>query len=487
MKKVLSLLIFAVLLGFSAQSQENTISTNLSRSDSTQVEDASITIDDIIYWVGNGNNKARLIVNWCDTSIAFAWGVKFDADSVTTQDLLETISKYDSRFSYTYGGTMISDIIFQNEEYSLSLQGNWWMYNVNGLSAMVGFQDQYVHDGDWIKFGDEQCGIVDEETWAYVWTSPVQAVSLPSDTNQTFDGVIESPGCQAIACNDEGIIGWASTCTITRGYQNIANPVAVADYGNDNDATGPSTFSTTEGVVSLGDGGSAVLTFDQVISNGPGYDFAVFENALNNTFLELAFVEVSSDGENFYRFPSVSNTSTVSQIGNAGSTDATKLYNLAGKYRFGWGVPFDLEELEGYSGLDINNITHVRIVDVVGSIDPEYGTFDKNGHIINDPYPTPFSSSGFDLSGVAVMNGWTPTSVQSHNANLELSIYPNPCHNQFTISNQAGKTAILYNAQGKELQRIHISNNNESFGMEHVASGLYFLQIEESIIKIIKH
>ena len=45
--------------------------------------------------------------------------------------------------------------------------------------------------------------------------------------------------------------------------------------------------------VSLGDGGYAVVTFDKPITNGPGYDFAVFENGLNDSFLELAFVVVS--------------------------------------------------------------------------------------------------------------------------------------------------------------------------------------------------
>ena len=160
--------------------------------------------------------------------------------------------------------------------------------------------------------------------------------------------------------------------------------------------------------------GVAVVTFDQPISNGEGYDFAVFENALNSTFLELAFVEVSSDGVHFYRFPSVSNTQTTTQIANAGSVDATNLKNLAGKYMVGWGTPFDLAELAGYSNLDINNITHVRIVDVVGTIDPMYASIDKNGHIINDPYPTNFTDNGtggFDFSGVAVMNGWTPSSI----------------------------------------------------------------------------
>jgi len=51
-------------------------------------------------------------------------------------------------------------------------------------------------------------------------------------------------------------------------------------------------------IVSLGDSGVADVTFAGAIYNGPGADFAVFENGFLNAtndslaFLELAFVEV---------------------------------------------------------------------------------------------------------------------------------------------------------------------------------------------------
>ena len=77
--------------------------------------------------------------------------------------------------------------------------------------------------------------------------------------------------------------------------------------------------------------------------------------------------------------------------------------NLAGKYRAGYGTPFDLAELADSTGIDIDSIVFVRIVDVVGSIDPEFGSYDAYGHLVNDPFPTTSYSSGFDLSGVAVL------------------------------------------------------------------------------------
>lgn len=447
---------------------------------STFPEDASIDVNDIVYWVGTGDNSAILAVNWCNPSTAFAWGVHFDGDSALVSDLMRTIVIYDSRFNYTANGTMMSDITFQDGAYNLSLQGSWWMYNINGIGSMNGFQDQYVHNGDLIKWGDESCGTADDY-WNYAWETPILSVSLPTPTATNFDGIVGTEGCQAISCDNPSILGWASECTVTRGYQDIANPIMLASFGTETAGVGPATAVSTD-AVSLGDGGSATLTFNQPILNGPGYDFAVFENSLNDIFLELAFVEVSSDGIHYYRFPSVSNTANDQQIGNAGTVDASKLYNLAGKYRGGWGTPFDLAELDGYSNLDINNITHIRLVDVVGSIDPQYGTFDKNGRIINDPYPTDFASGGFDLTGVAVLNGWTPNGVNNHTTHNAVGVWPNPCQNQCTISSEqreiqqievfdvSGKL-IYVNTNVNTLQQINTSNWN---------SGLYTIKIRFS-------
>ena len=148
-----------------------------------------------------------------------------------------------------------------------------------------------------------------------------------------------------------------------------------------------------------------MLGFAQPITDGPGYDFAVFENGLSDTFLELGFVEVSSDGNNFFRFPSVSLTPTATQVGSFGVLDPTNLNDLAGKYRVGFGTPFDLQELSGVSPLlDIHDVKFVKIVDVVGSINPLYATLDSVNNPVNDPYPTAFASGGFDLDGVGVIN-----------------------------------------------------------------------------------
>ena len=83
------------------------------------------------------------------------------------------------------------------------------------------------------------------------------------------------------------------------------------------------------------------MQFSTPIFDGANWDFAVFENGFSDTFLELAYVEVSSDGINYFQFPCTSYTQDTLQIGGFGSVDATKIDNLAGKYRAHYGTPFD--------------------------------------------------------------------------------------------------------------------------------------------------
>lgn len=450
--------------------------------------DATISADNVIYWVGNGENEVVFVVNFCTPEAeALAWGVRFSGESAIVSDIFHTIELYDDRFDVE-GTSFVTNITFADGIHDNYTTSMYWMYNVNGITAANYADQQEVHHGDVIKFGDAACGIItDPVMYTYIWTTPIAPVELPALSTEVFDGIVGSEGCQAIKYDDAAILGWATSCVVTRGYQNIEQAGALASYGTDNDAVGPATDATTDAMVSLGDGGYAVLTFGMPITNGEGYDFAVFENALNHTFLELAFVEVSSDGEHFYRFPSVSNTQTEQQISNGGAVDATKINNLAGKYITGWGTPFDLEELDGYSNLDINNVTHVRIVDVVGSINPLYGTTDKNGHLINDPYPTAFNSSGFDLSGVAVMNGWTPTAINNYQQEISFMAYPNPCQNVLNVNNVAVNEPVsLFNAMGQQIWSGMTQDTYFQLDMQSYPAGIYMLQIGTQMTKIVK-
>ncbi|MEZ4721855.1 MAG: T9SS C-terminal target domain-containing protein [Flavobacteriales bacterium] len=229
-------------------------------------------------------------------------------------------------------------------------------------------------------------------------------------------------GSTAIIKSDSSFRDWAITCEVVRGYKQIDLPDSgLATSGNPLYATG---YPDAPAVVSLGDGGQATLTFNGSFHDGPGADFAVFENGFGNgedSFLELAFVEVSSDGVFFSRFAAISELQDSVQIASFENTDASYFHNLAGKYIAGYGVPFDLSELPDTSALDKSHITHVRIIDVVGSINPLLGSQDSKGAIINDPWPTNFPQSGFDLDAVGIIHTNIPVGTSSLSADTRMS------------------------------------------------------------------
>lgn len=150
-------------------------------------------------------------------------------------------------------------------------------------------------------------------------------------------------------------------------------------------------------ILCLGNGGSATLFFPLPLRDGPGPDFAVFENGISDYFLELAFVEVSSDGVHFTRFPTAS--LTTSPVGGFGELEPSDLDGFAGKYRLGFGTPFDLATLPDSPNLDKQHIRFVRLIDIIG----DGTTKDSANRPIFDPTPT-IGSGGFDLEAIGVLH-----------------------------------------------------------------------------------
>ena len=244
--------------------------------------------------------------------------------------------------------------------------------------------------------------------------------------------------------------GWA---TSVAGYEPTTGMFTV--WADPNKALGSATGDNLD-IVSLGDldsdqigqgvkQGQITLSFSEAIRDCNGYDFVVFENGLvslintvggsikGQMFAELGYVEVSSNGVDFVRFPSVSLTAGL--VGMYGTIEISDVYNLAGKHPNGNGVctgtPFDLSEIaddpEVVSGLvDINNINYVRIVDVPGSgdfvdeaikqINPDsrpFWDFYTANHPIYDAWLT-FESGGVDLEAVGVLK------EQNYSADINL-------------------------------------------------------------------
>ncbi|MBL8783942.1 MAG: hypothetical protein JNJ59_03485 [Deltaproteobacteria bacterium] len=199
----------------------------------------------------------------------------------------------------------------------------------------------------------------------------------------------------AIAKDDARIVAWASR-------------VVEADWGTDLDAQwtkvekalGPATGAWDD-AVSLGNGGALTVGFDAPFGDGPGPDFAVFENAFSPAFLELGMVEVSSDGEHWARFATLSTQAT--SVGPYGQVDASEVMGVAGRYAGGYGTAFDLAVLawepEVLAGeVDLEAIAFVKVVDLIG----DGATQDALGHALYDPTPT-FGPAGFDLEAVGVL------------------------------------------------------------------------------------
>ncbi|MEX2484683.1 MAG: T9SS type A sorting domain-containing protein [Brumimicrobium sp.] len=299
--------------------------------------------------------------------------------------------------------------------------------------------------------------------------------------SQSYAPPAGQAGSTAIEKDSPLFSSWATDISVTRGYVNIEDTTIEAQgsnkasYGAPTNALGPASGNAAD-VVSLGDSGIAILTFENPIINGAGYDFAIFENSFNDDYLEFAHVEVSSDGVNYVRFPSHSEVQSDVQIHGFGSTDARRIYNLAGKYKGGYGTPFDLEEIKDSSSIDANNITHVKIIDVVGSIG-ESGTFDSFGNKINEPFSTPYESGGFDLDGVGVINQLVDLDEEEMEQ-FSLNVYPNPNNGEFTIEvlNLEHFRLTVLNSLG---QIKHDSNYSKSIINEipKLESGLYIIKV----------
>lgn len=280
----------------------------------------------------------------------------------------------------------------------------------------------------------------------------------------------QNPGPYAPAAGQAGstaihkdsllIQGWADSVLVVRGYLDIANKaLGKVSFGDSLDILGPANGH----VLSLGDSGYVTYVLDQPLVDASGPEFAIFENSFSDTYLELAFVELSYDGVDFHRFPAHSLSDTSVQTGSFGATDPTQIYNFAGKYRADYGVPYDLAEINA-----IDSVYFIRIVDVVGSIDPLYASRDSQGRLVNDPYPTDFVSGGFDLDALAFLS---PSFLnQSEFSAFHAEPYPNPSRGR--IQWPGCEELRLYSLSGLLLE----SSADESLDLTTLKAGTYLLE-----------
>lgn len=211
--------------------------------------------------------------------------------------------------------------------------------------------------------------------------------------------------------------GWASEVVSYEPSETIAvafsDPeAALGPVSGDNFLVVSLGDQTAEAITAAESPGTITLAFAKPIRDLSGADFAIFENGhisneerggdgIGGMFAELAYVEVSADGESFVRLPATSTNTALGGYLNYGarfaSINPTNVHNLAGKHinAFGksWGTPFDLAS----AGLSL--VTHIRLVDIPGN-----GAFKDSGdRPIYDAWKT-ITSGGFDLEAVGAIS-----------------------------------------------------------------------------------
>ena len=226
-------------------------------------------------------------------------------------------------------------------------------------------------------------------------------------------------GWSQVGFTDPAIVSWGDSVQIMRGYQDIADSsLGLAGYGVVSDALGEADGN----VVSLGDGGAATYFFASGIPNGDGPDVAILKmlwiwgvvsyslNWLLSKYLWMNW---------YHRFPCQSLTQTNGQVNGFGGLMAYDVQGFAGIHQAQIGTLFDLEEIDALNPFD--TVYYVRCIDVIGIVDPLLESYDSQGNLINDPYPTPYASSGFDIDAVAYVKDYSaPTSIETI-ANLPIS------------------------------------------------------------------
>jgi hypothetical protein len=290
------------------------------------------------------------------------------------------------------------------------------------------------------------------------------------------------PGSTAIPANSAQFAAWGVRCTLTRGYLNIDTPsLGFTSNGDSTDALG----APDNRVVSLGDSGVVTYTFPAFVYDGPGADFAVFENGfpdpLNDSmaFLELAFVAVSSDGVHFIQFPARSLTPEIPQIRGAGDyLDATLINNLAGKYTRGFGTPFDLSELADSPNIDVNKIQSIRVTDITGAVTGLHASHDVNGAAINDPFPTSFPTGGFDLDAIGIVHYSWAAAIPVYNR-LPFSLFPNPATIliQWSLEGVKEGSLSIFSPEGRLL--VHAGVAEGKLDISLLRPGLYYVVYQD--------
>ena len=177
--------------------------------------ESTIDASEITYWVGTGSNQAVVAVNWSNG--AYAWGVRFNGESITVQDALDSMAAYDYRFDYSADG-YLNNITFDEGNLHLTgLLGSFWESKHNGISDM-GLAQTLVN-GDFEKWAEPAAGVVTDSVyydgwgWSYIytytmsilpmWAPEPESISITFNVNDPTLGSIDPSGVRIFEVGDE--------------------------------------------------------------------------------------------------------------------------------------------------------------------------------------------------------------------------------------------------------------------------------------------
>ena len=158
-----------------------------------EVEDAIINPEDILYWIGEGENKVVVAISWCSYSeSALAWGYRFDGEATVFQALTD-IAAVDDRL--TVIGDAPSNITYVDDNYNLTMCPNpdaqWGdpdydvpMHSVNGMMGMNMMAAEPIHNDDFVKIGGVACGIMSADWTTISWETPIEPASIYTGLNE---------------------------------------------------------------------------------------------------------------------------------------------------------------------------------------------------------------------------------------------------------------------------------------------------------------
>ncbi|MDD6185846.1 MAG: choice-of-anchor J domain-containing protein [Bacteroidales bacterium] len=393
--------------------------------------DATISAEEILYWVGEGSNEAVIAINWGVPDTALAWGLRFNGD-LTVTTALQTLVAADDRlttdaamstFHYADSATTLS---FQNET------GNYMQFILNGNSQAS--LSSVVSDGAFLKVGESAYGVGYDSTafagqWypmGVAWPTPIHPVSVP-DTGTTPIDTVPIPEEATIAFSDilywvgEGsneavmAVNWVDTA-LAWGYR-WNGTATVGDMMAHIAAADPRFSYTGTGMVSDINYIDTAAGMTTPLGITPGN----WWSSTNNGVMDMGMSQTLSNGD----FEKWADSST--------------------------GILVDSVWMEEYGGYW--NYIYVYPMTI---------------HPVTVPDTT------------TIQDG-----IDTHEM-PQVFAYPNPCNGTLYIINENAERVELYNVNGQLLEMVNSGDTHITLNMQSYPAGLYMLKVGNGVQKILK-